>query len=421
MNLPPSEILYVSFDEVPAPKGASAHITAFVERLGSSVGPVLLVTPGPGDQPPREFAKGVTQLVLGCPGDNPIGRARTFAAKLLRLLRGQAFRVMHFRSIFEGWPLIDPAVRGNARLLYEANGFPSIELKYHYANLAGHRETLDKMARQELACLLASDAIVTVSDVNRQHIVARTSAVDPAVADRIVVIRNGVHLDRFPFQSPSPPTSDRPLQILYFGTLAPWQGIETLLEAVEMASQQRACELTVVGPAGQARRQHLLRRTARLGLNHRVRWIPALDQAALCRELHQAHLSVVPLLAVDRNLLQGCSPLKLLESMAAGCPVVASDLPIVREIAQPMEHYWPARAGDARNLKNQILAVAEDYPLATRMATAARRLVETGYSWSHATDRLLDVYAQLLTPSSRARISDSREPSSSGECSETAR
>ena len=47
------------------------------------------------------------------------------------------------------------------------------------------------------------------------------------------------------------------------------------------------------------------------------------------------HPHVAPLARGDRNEVQGCSPLKIVESMAAGTAVVASDLPVARELVTP--------------------------------------------------------------------------------------
>src|SRR5262249_2601234 len=62
-----SPLLYVSFDQVPAPKGASTHIEAFAAALGRRYGSLVLVTPGVVDVGPHLLFPGVRQIVLGCP------------------------------------------------------------------------------------------------------------------------------------------------------------------------------------------------------------------------------------------------------------------------------------------------------------------------------------------------------------------
>ena len=419
---PTKKILYTSFDEVPRPKGASTHIEAFARTLGARFGDVWLVTPGPADLPVSDFAPGVRQKVLGCPDDNPIGRARTFRAKLVAwLARAQIdFDVIHFRSIMEGWPLLDPQVRRGAKLVHEVNGFPSIEMKYHYRRITPGDALSAKLFEQELDCLDAADRIMTVSDVNRQEIVSRGVA-----PDRVVVIRNGVDLERFPFRamSPSSPGSSgsassssttsssspssatsppslapgEPLRLAYVGTLTIWQGIETLLEAVELLSKQRPVRLRLLGAASPSRRRELDRVVRHLRIEESVEFLPSGDHEAVVRLLHDSHSSVVPLLAVDRNVRQGCCPLKLLESFAAGCPVVASDLPVVLELGRPDEHFLTARAGDARSLKNALVRLTELPDCGAEMALRAYEHVRSQFTWTQAGEQLVAEYERLLS------------------------
>ena len=50
--------------------------------------------------------------------------------------------------------------------------------------------------------------------------------------------------------------------------------------------------------------------------------------------LAEADACVAPLALNDRNVTQGCCPIKVLECMAAGRPLVAANLPVVRELAR---------------------------------------------------------------------------------------
>ncbi len=390
----PPRLLYTSFDEVPSRKGASTHIEAFSQALGRKFGSLILVTPGPRDLPVREFAPGVRQLVLGCPDDNPIGRARIFRNKLVGLLRGQLFDLIHFRSVFEGYPIASCLDFHGAQLLYEANGFPSIEMKYHHRNLVGDTVLQNKLWQQEQTCLEAADRIVTVSQVTQQYIVGRGIP-----STKVEVIPNGFDFQEFPYREPPP--ADRPFRIAYVGTLTAWQGVETLLRAVQLLARDEPVDLRLASPLPKRRVTMLRRLATELKIESAVHFLGPLNRSLIARVLHSAHATVVPLAPVDRNTRQGCCPLKMLEAMAAGCPVVASDLPVVRELAEPENHFVPARPGNPKSLKDALLRLVRSPDLGRRISRQARAHVETRFPWNRMTQRLIRVYEDLLSNSPR--------------------
>ncbi len=350
---------------------------------------MILATPGPSDSSIHHLASGVQQVVLGCPDDNPLGRVRTFRRKLENLLREQVFNIIHFRSIFEGIVAIDNELNRGAKLVYEANGFPSIEMKYHYPALLENDELVRKLRRQEDRCLRAADRIITVSQTNRAHIESR---IEPAFAT--AVIPNGADLEPFAYQSPSPLNTDL-LRLIYVGTTSPWQGINVLLESVEMIQKSQEVQLLIVGAATGRRTKQVQQQIAKLGIEPQVKFQEASTKSEVCQLFHESHLTVVPLLKLDRNTIQGCCPIKLIEAMASGCPVIASNLPVVQEIATPDIHFLPARPGDGRNLKNLILQLADDNELQHRLSLAARQHVEQNLTWELANQKLLKVYQAL--------------------------
>jgi glycosyltransferase involved in cell wall biosynthesis len=383
-------LLYVSFDQVPAPKGASTHIEAFAAALGLRYGSLILVTPGPDDDGPRPLFPGVRQIVLGCPDADVLGRVLTFRAKLLALLRRQSFRVIHFRSPFEGYPLALQAPRLDAGLLYEVNGLPSIELKYGYPRLERDDVLRIKLEQQERACWDAADRIIAVSGVTASCLIERGCA-----SSKIAVIPNGVDPELFPYRDPLP-LDDGPMRLLYSGTLSPWQGVDVLLEALPLVRAQRFVSLTIAGPAAPSRRDELERRAQRLGVTDEVRFAGSCPRGELARMLHEHHATVVPLTAADRNTVQGCCPLKLLEALAAGCPVVASDLPVVRELVEPETHILTTAPGDAAALAAALLGFAAD---ADRSQARCRRACDHvcgRFTWRHSIAALMNVYRELL-------------------------
>jgi len=190
----PPRIVYASFDRVPAPKGAAVHIAAFVRALGAAFAPVELATiagqvPGGAavsalqsgavaERPPhwrdepetRPFCPGVTHVPIHVHGRHMIERALSFRAQLLARWGQRRVAVAHVRSIYEGYPLARAKGRLLDALVYEVNGLPSIELKYHYPGVADDRELLTKLRHQERVLLDAADLVITPSAVTAEYL-----------------------------------------------------------------------------------------------------------------------------------------------------------------------------------------------------------------------------------------------------------
>jgi glycosyltransferase involved in cell wall biosynthesis len=391
-----SRIAYISFDTVPAPKGAATHIEAFARLLGAAFGGLDLVTvaPGPDAIPPVERWPGVIHTALPATGPSLIDRVLCFRRGLASWLGSRRFQAIQFRSIFEGLPLVrlEPA----PRLVFEVNGLPSIELKYHYPGAADDRELNRKLLSQERACLNAASLVATPSGVTANYL-ASARAVAP---EKIVVIPNGVDLRVFRFQPPA--RSNDCFRLLYFGTLAPWQGVDLTIRALAQIFRQEPAFLTVIG-AGSGRRVGALRDlAAKLGVGNRVRILAPMGQPELLEQLHHSAATLAPLGLNDRNVVQGCCPLKILESMAAGIPVIASDLPVVRELGRDGEHFLLVKPGSVDQLAEAALRLRSDAQLSSRLALQARSQIEAAYTWERAGAALSAAYDQLgISRSSR--------------------
>lgn len=84
--------------------------------------------------------------------------------------------------------------------------------------------------------------------------------------------------------------------------------------------------------------------------------------------------------------------LAALEAMAAGVPVVTSDLPVFREWMVPGRDALFAPVGDARALATALGEVLDDVELRARLVEAGRRLADQ-HSWEASARRHLEVYA----------------------------
>ena len=144
-------VLYSAFDVVPSPKGASTHITYFVCGLVEAGYRVQLITAGDPSLPERDTYCGADVLRVP-PGDDPnfLKRAVEFGQAVMQHIDGvgtPSYDVCHFRSIWCGLPIVQAKARRGYKTLFEVNGLPSIELKYHYPALRGS-PLLDKFKEQ---------------------------------------------------------------------------------------------------------------------------------------------------------------------------------------------------------------------------------------------------------------------------------
>jgi glycosyltransferase involved in cell wall biosynthesis len=88
------------------------------------------------------------------------------------------------------------------------------------------------------------------------------------------------------------------------------------------------------------------------------------------------------------------SPMKLFEYMAASVPIVATDLPAIREVLRHGENAWLVTPGDAKALADGINRVLSDRPLAECMAQQARQEAHN-YSWNSRASAVLDAVRHL--------------------------
>jgi len=401
MNQP--HLAYISFDTVPAPKGAAIHIVAFARTLASAFGEIQLVTVSPNSEvtDSQDFSPGVVQTTLPAVGDTLIHRVLYFRAMLESWWKGRQFDVIHLRSIYEGFPIAVNKEKLCKCLIFEVNGLPSIELKYRYPAVADDRELLHKLRVQEKICLDAADLIVTPSTVTRDYL--QTRGVE---SEKICVIPNGVDLDIFTYSAPHGrlddsipnPKSQIPncFRLLYFGTLSAWQGVNLAIESLALANHDFPTELIVIG---QGRSQQLvaLRKLAqKLNVQEQLTILETMSQVQLLQHIHQADAIVAPLTPNDRNLVQGCCPLKVLEAMATGTPVIASDMPVVRELGTDGEHFLLVKPGSAKAIKDAVLRLIQEPELAPHLAIAARKRIEKYYTWQQAGAALVEAYKSLM-------------------------
>jgi glycosyltransferase involved in cell wall biosynthesis len=182
---------------------------------------------------------------------------------------------------------------------------------------------------------------------------------------------------------------------MYFGTLADWQGIAILIQAMPHVLASHAAQLHILGRGRRRQRKLLDKSIRKMGLDSHISLLPAVPHHQVATLLETADVCVAPLALNDRNLVQGCCPMKVIEYMAAGRPVVAANLPVVRELLREDVHGLLFTAGDPHDLARQIVRLLGNHPLAARLASHAARHAHQHLTWRRAHNELVALYRRL--------------------------
>jgi glycosyltransferase involved in cell wall biosynthesis len=384
-------IVYASFDEVPSFKAASTHILANC-RKALHRHRLELLTLGETALPAHA---GFLHRPAALREKNYLKRGLAFREFVGNRLRRERPDVFHFRTPWEGLAAAELRVPS----VYEVNGLPSIELPYLYRD-AGER-VLDILRGWEQACLERAHAIVCPSERIRECLLRRYRVPDP---DRIWVIPNGYDPPgRIAESGDNPQPGGRalqnPLRAVYLGTLHPWQGILWALQA--FASLEGRCTLDIYGVGARQWLAHGRKRIARYGLENTVRLHPPVDRSELSEVLAGYDLGLAPLLKTGRNAEQGCCPVKIMDYLAHGLPVVASDLTVVRALVEHggngLLHPPNCRAGFAAALA-ELHERRVELPDWRRRARASLARFPT---WDQVSERMLDIYEQIARSARR--------------------
>lgn len=245
---------------------------------------------------------------------------------------------------------------------------------------------------REVEMAQSADAVVTLSEALRDDLVARG-----VPADRITIVPNAVDASLLVDAPPAHLARrrlDLPEDGVWVGTVTSvvgYEGLSTLIDAIALARDEGVdLRGAIVGDG--AARPGLVDQVARLGLEEHV-MLPGRVSRGAAHLWHQA-LDIFAVPRRDVDVARTVTPLKPIEAMATGRPVVASDLPALAEIVQVPGSGLLVRPDDASDLARALVRLARDESLRADLGLRGRAFAETR-TWSALTQRYADVYDTL--------------------------
>ena len=352
-------------------KGASVHVQEIIRAWRTRGAEVRLYATRLGDHIPVDLRDlPVTQMPV-CRGAGPSAAelAQTHAAdKLAAAVAADGADV-----VYERYSLFSSALatlgRATPVRILEVNA-PLIEEQ------RTHRALVNEAAAWEVlqAQAVAADRVVAVSPLVADWVARHTGA-----GDRLRVVANGVNVDRIRPAAEAP--RREPPVVVFVGTLKPWHGIETLIEAAALARAPWQVRIVGDGPLAAALRGQ----AETLGVH--VHFTGAVPPELIGAHLADASIAVAPYPASEDHYF---SPLKIYEYAAAGLPVVASAVGQVPQIVGDGRTGVLVPPSDPGALAAAIDALVADPARARRLGQAGRARAASEHSWDRVLDRILD-------------------------------
>jgi phosphatidylinositol alpha-mannosyltransferase len=208
------------------------------------------------------------------------------------------------------------------------------------------------------------------------------------------IIPNGVDTERFsPEVQPLKKFSDGRFNVLYVGRLEPRKGLPVLIDAFAEFSSAGAgrARLIIVGDGPLRGR---ISRSIPGSIRESVHFDETVSPELLPRYYASADVLCSPAIGGESF------GIVLLEAMASGVPVVASDIPGYRTAVKNGEHGLLVEPGSRRSLATALGLLAADESLREQMSARGRRNSEE-YSWKVVAGKMEGYFSELLDGSSQ--------------------
>ncbi|MGA1871508.1 MAG: glycosyltransferase family 4 protein [bacterium] len=416
--LPLFRSMFIAFEAFPRPKGASSHMASTVQALAKSYPPVLLLCLGYGDMPSYQQEGALTIIRYKLYHPNMLQRARGFNRYIFKIIDDieDHLKLCVFRDPWSGYPILSS--RRNFSTIFEVNALPSWELPYTYPNISKSHALLEKMQDMEFFCLEHSDGIITVSPITR------SALVQLGISRECIVVIHNAAADIFFECSPTSgslttnvpqitgaqretdqATDQRRLPIHemntgrwfgYVGSLHPWQGVEVAVEAFALVSEDVPDYKMLILTGG---RKEVLKRLKKyirkVGMEERILLHKPLSQKNFASMLAHLEFTVAPLLETRRNIVQGCCPIKIIESLACGTPVIASDLEATRALLRHGQEGFLVPPEDPRALALAIKHMASQPMVRAHMSRRAFLRAQARFSVNRIHPELISYFNRI--------------------------
>jgi phosphatidylinositol alpha-mannosyltransferase len=366
----PLKIGIVSPYGYPLPGGVNEHVRYTYEALRTMGHDVWIITSAYGSQ--RQDEGHIIRLGYGVafPANGSIGRVTLgwrFDQQARELLDTHRFDILHFHEPFV--PFLSPTVLRQSSTLNIAtfHAFGGFSPSYWIG-----KQVYNGLVRKLHGRIAVSGAA--------RHFISRY------FPGEYRIIPNGVNVERFAGAQPYEELRDGTLNILFVGRLEDRKGLHVLLRAYHRLRKRHVdARLLVVGD-GPRKREY--RRYVAVRRIRDVEFLGRVSDKAKARYFASSDIFCAP------STGQESFGIVLLEAMAAGIPIVASDIHGYKNVLQRKQQGFLVEPRNNPALAAALYALAIDPDLRHRLGEAGRKRA-ADFTWERVTEQIVDYYHEV--------------------------
>lgn len=315
-------------------------------------------------------------------------RLREFVRVQAKLMaRLSSYDLLYVRSHFAAFPTVLYGRLRGIRIVREINGtFKDLFQAWPWTRPLA--PVFRWIMRSQLRW---SDALITVTQGLADWVREEGARGD------VHVVPNAADVEHFRPEA----TTDRELPdrfVIFFGALAPWQGIETLLAAVQHRSWPDSVSLVI---AGDGALRHEVQEAAS-GAN--VLYLGRVPYEELPGIVSRSLVGLSPQGTAGGRSATGLFPLKVFETMASGVPVIVTDHPGQAHLVRSEECGLVVPPDDPPAIAAAVRRLANEETTACRQGRRGREATVNRHSWrrrARQTDDILRVILASTTSTAR--------------------
>ncbi len=176
--------------------------------------------------------------------------------------------------------------------------------------------------------------------------------------------------------------------IFYAGNFKKWKGVEVLIEAMKYLPNEK---LLLAGEGKELK--NLMNKVKKLNLENQVKFLGYIPHGKVLFYLAKSKFGILP--NIEEETSNFTSPLKLFEYMALGLPIIASNIPVFREILTHGENAWFFESGNPQALAEAIKFLSENSQIAKSLALKAKEQAKN-YTFTKRAEKIKKLIEENL-------------------------